>query len=131
MILSTKTLYPIFLTALCVWREARGEPLEAQRGVVWTIQNRVTQGGWFGADPVSVILKTYQFSSFNSGDPNALKFPSANDPIFQEIILLVLTPGPDDPTDGATHYYSGEFEPSWSKEMTFTIAIGAFKFYKR
>jgi len=45
--------------------------------------------------------------------------------------LLVLTPGPDDPTGGATHYYSGDVVPSWAAEMTFTTAIGAFRFYKR
>jgi len=119
------------LPVLAVWREAEGEPLEAQRAVVWTIQNRAALGGWFGKDAVSVILKPYQFSSFNSGDPNALKFPSSDDPIFKEIILLVLTPGPDDPTDGSTHYYSGDVVPSWAAEMKFATAIGGFKFYKR
>jgi N-acetylmuramoyl-L-alanine amidase len=131
MTLTTQTLYPIFLTALCVWREARGEPIEAQRGVVWTIQNRAALGGWFGKDVVSVVLKPYQYSSFNQNDPNAVKFPSSDDPIFKEIILLVLTPGTDDPTDGATHYYSGDVVPSWAAEMKFAAAIGAFKFYKR
>ena len=114
MTLTTQNLYPVFLTALAVWREARGEPLEAQRAVVWTIQNRAALGGWFGKDAVSVILKPYQFSSFNSGDPNALKFPSS-----------------DDPTDGSTHYYSGDVVPSWAAEMKFAAAIGGFKFYKR
>jgi spore germination cell wall hydrolase CwlJ-like protein len=130
--LNTDTLYPIFLTALCTWREARGESSEAQRGVIWTIANRVEQGGWFGKDAVSVVLKPFQFSSFNESDPNAVKFPSATDSIFKDILLMVMDQGLDeDPTDGATHYFSGDDAPSWAAEMTFTTQIGAFKFFRR
>lgn len=130
MSLTTANLYQTFLLALCAWREARGCSLQAQQGVVWTILNRAAKPGWWGTDVISVILKPLQFSSFNVGDPNATKFPVANDPVWKEILLLAIAPG-SDPTDGATNYYDTSIEPpSWTTAMTLTTQIDSLRFYK-
>jgi cell wall hydrolase len=133
MNLTVNNIDAIYLTSLCTWREARGEVVESQRGVIHTILNRAAVASWWNHhisnDPVAVILMPEQFSSFNANDPNAVKFPQVSDGIFQEIKLLVLSPG-DDPTDGATHYHSGDAKPYWVEDMKFTVQIGGLKFYK-
>jgi cell wall hydrolase len=127
---TTQNLYSTFLLALCAWREARGEPLDAQRGVIWTILNRAAKPGWWGRDIISVILCPYQFSSFNQNDPNATKFPAPNDPAWPEILLAAVAPGTD-PTGGATSYYDDSIPaPSWAGEMTPTVKLGRLNFYR-
>jgi hypothetical protein len=134
MSVTNATLYPTCLTALCAWREARGESLEARRGVIWVINNRSGVKSWWNGnkqfDPVAVILQPYQFSSFNLTDPNATKFPVNGDPIWEETKLAAISPGEDN-TGGATSYYSTDiYPPSWTAEMQFTVQLGALKFYK-
>lgn len=129
--ITTSDAYERVLLALCCWREARGESIQAQRGVIWVILNRADKPSWWGKDIVSVVLQPSQFSSFNKGDPNALLFPQSSDIVFREIVLLAADPGLD-PTFGATHYNSlpDDNQPSWAAEMTKTADIGAFHFYK-
>src|SRR5271154_1683366 len=97
MTLTTQTLDAVYLTALCCWREARGETTDAQRGEIWSILNRAAVRAWWNhnvaGDPVAVVLMPMQYSSFNAGDPNAAKFPASTDKVFAEIKLLVLSPG--------------------------------------
>jgi spore germination cell wall hydrolase CwlJ-like protein len=128
--LTSSNAYATVLTALCCWREARGEPSEAWQAVIWTILNRAAKPGWWGQDVVSVILCPEQFSSFDQGDPNATKFPSSTDPVFPEILILAANPGTD-PTDGATNYFSGDVVPDWAATMTPTVSLGALHFYRQ
>ena len=134
MSVNTANLYGTFLTALAAWREARGEILDARRGVIWVILNRAASPKWWNGnkafDETAVILFPEQFSSFNSGDPNATKWPVNGEAVWEETKLAAITPGPD-PTGGATSYYSTDIpEPSWAKDMTFTVQLGALRFYK-
>jgi hypothetical protein len=133
---TTDNAYQLILIAIATWREARSEPIEAQRGVIWSILNRAAVAAWWNHhipnDPLEVILMPYQYSSFNHGDPNSAKFPHSTDSVFKEIKLLVLSPG-DDPTGGATHYFDQSLDdnpPSWAAEMEHTVDIGALRFYK-
>jgi N-acetylmuramoyl-L-alanine amidase len=95
------------LAALCIWREARGEGLLGKRGVAHVIHNRAQQG--FGYSIAHVILKPYQFSSFNANDPNADKWPADADHSWldcQQTASEVLGGSDEDITNGATFYYS-------------------------
>jgi hypothetical protein len=134
--LTVSNLYPMFLAALCTWREAQNQSTETQRGVIWTIKNRASVAAWWNHnkanDPVAVILMPEQYSSFNHNDPNATKFPSSTDAVFQAIKLLVIDPG-EDPTGGATHYFDKSLDgnpPGWAAEMQHVCDIGAMRFYK-
>lgn len=133
-------VYPLNLLALCIWRESRGEVVAAQRAVAWSIRNRVENPTWWGNDWVSVILKNYQYSSFNHNDPNAVKFPIETDTSWQscfawaEEAYLGANPS-DDPSLGATHYYDRSLDanpPSWAKDgsMVETTSIGNLRFWK-
>jgi N-acetylmuramoyl-L-alanine amidase len=128
-LLTQSNAYATVLTALCAWREARGETLLAQQGVIWVILNRAAKPGWWGKDPISVILAPEQFSSFDENDPNSVKFPSAADGIFPDILNLAVNPGTD-PTGGATSYYSGDVVPYWASTMTHTVDIADLHFYR-
>lgn len=122
------------LTALCIWREARGEPLDAKKGVAWVIRNRTLRPGWWGTDWTTVVLQPYQFSSFNRDDPNAVKWPAKSDLSWSECLTAAreaweaLNP---DPTNGSTHYYDDSIKaPAWTSKMTATVKIGKLNFFK-
>ena len=131
-------LSPVQLFALCIWREARGESEDGKRGVAHVIANRVNHPGWWGHDWCSVILKPWQFSSFNKNDPNSEKWPEDTDPSWQQCLSIasdVYLGMNSDPTDGACYYYdtSIEFPRAWGpqSEYTNTLNIGRLKFWRR
>ena len=132
--MTTYEAYPNFIAALCLWREARGQKMDAQRGVLHVILNRAA-AGFRGHDPVTVVLAPYQFSSFNPNDPNAHLLPNPKQTQDWEAWLdccsLVDSPG-DDPTGGAVMYEScapGEL-PAWATDDKRTATIGPFRFYR-
>lgn len=132
--------YPYTLAALCVWREARGQSIEARRGVWWVLHNRVGQPQ-FRPSLVRVVLQPWQFSSFNAKDPNATKFPNEADALdwqaWVEILDITESPG-DDPTHGAVYYESFPIEEldairakdSWFAADKMTVQLGAVRFYR-
>ncbi len=130
--------YELAMLTICIWREARGESIEGKKAVGWCIRNRAFKEGnqWYGNDWVSVILKPFQFSSFNSNDPNAAKFPLMSDPSFSDCLKAAkyaynaMTP---DPTGGATYYFDDSMAanpPKWAAALTPTTKIGRLNFFK-
>ena len=125
------------ILALCCWREARGEVEDGKRGVAHVIANRVKLGGWQGRDWHSVVLKPWQFSSFNLSDPNNTKWPSDDDPSWTECLSIssgVLMGMDDDLTGGATYYYDTSigWPKAWGNEAEYenTLNVGRLKFWK-
>lgn len=128
----------IYLLFLCIWREARGETYQGKLGVGWCIRNRALKDGkqWYGNSWEEVILKPFQFSSFNAGDPNAIKFPAPGTPEYAECLKaahMVYTAGVADPTEGATYYYDDSLKdnpPKWAAALTPTTKLGRLNFFK-
>jgi N-acetylmuramoyl-L-alanine amidase len=124
------------LMKLCVWREARGEGMLGKRGVAHVIQNRADDPSWWGHDFRSVILKPWQFSSFNAADPNSSKWPAPGDSSLQDRanICEAVAAGKDgDVTTGATSYYDISIQPpKWAADggNILTLAVGRLRFYK-
>src|SRR5215475_3059276 len=101
-------LSDVALMALCCYREAEGETIFAKRMVCHVIQNRVAQPGWWGHSVHTVILKPYQFSSFNANDPNSNKWPVDGSSLETDCLAAataVLFGGEPDSTSGATYYH--------------------------
>lgn len=123
--------YPGVIVAITIWREARGEPWDAQRAVAWVIYNRMRDKRW-PDDPVGVCHQRLQFSCWNSNDPNFYKWPAAADPSWLSCCKAWQESG-GDPTSGANHYHSfsdtGDF-PAWADASKITAKIGSFTFYK-
>lgn len=129
-----KELSEIYLMSLCVWREARNQPINVKWGVAWVIKNRTAHPGWWGSDITSVILCHYQFSSFNAGDPNSNKFPILTDKSWLESLRAcrdVYYNQVEDPTHKATMYYDKSLDnnpPGWSNGLA-KIVIGDMRFF--
>lgn len=156
--MTSQEAYKFSLLILAVWREARGEPLEAKIAVANVIKNRVNSSkfkqwglGWDG-----VILHPFQFSSFNKPvkdpatgkwvcDPNAASIPALGDPAVPDSIKaaeMVFNGNAIDNTGGATYYYDSSLDkpgpkgeeqrPKWALDgsMVRTADIGAFHFYR-
>jgi N-acetylmuramoyl-L-alanine amidase len=131
--------YDLFLMALCVWREARGEPMEAKRAVGWVIRNRADKPGWWGGPSIaSVVLHPYQFSSFNHNDPNSTKMPAPQDPSWIASLMAAqeaFAKSTSDPTGGAVDYYDKSMDsnpPPWATDGALVHAcdLGSFHFFK-
>jgi hypothetical protein len=134
--------YSQWLGALCLWREARGSSIAALTAIWHVINNRMNDPAhrWSRSIP-GVILQHAQFSSFNAGDPNAVKFPvppptgtfaSADWKAFADCVSVV-TAKSDDPTKGANGYESLPVEstkPSWCQPDKITLTLGPFRFYR-
>lgn len=124
---------PTQLLALCVWREARGECIEAKLGVVWTVLNRChTRGQGFQPDIAGNVLKPGAFSSFIDGDPNATKYPCPDDPSWHDSLQVAQAAGISDPTRGAVFYFSPPvtIPPfAWGR-VELSAEIGRLKFYR-
>lgn len=126
----------IYIRALCIWREMRGEGDQERLGCYWVISNRYTdrQKRW-PQSVYGVVTERLQFSSFNAGDPNAALFPREGTPDWQawlEIAALCDNPGAD-PTGGANAYEAlpdGAPRPSWAQASKMTKQIGRTRFYK-
>lgn len=129
--------YELALLMLCVYWEARGEPPQGQYAVACVVKNRVLRGGWLGEGWAGVILKPFQFSSFNSTDKQHFPVP-LSDPQYGPCLMVskhVYDGTVPDPTGGATHYYAafgpGAIPPpAWAATMTKTVTIGNQVFFK-
>ncbi len=127
----------LMLLARMVFGEARNQPLEAMIGVAYTAVNRMEIGGWYGKSLREVLLKPWQYSCFNKNDPNRKKL--MNPLLYEKLEIFtkclavahaVLNGLVKDPTNGATHYFSGNRKPRWARKMRWCGKIGDFKFYK-
>lgn len=131
--------------ALCVWGEARGEPVEGQIAVACVIRNRVRLANVPQLRWRDVILAPLQFSCFNPGDPNRALIDRAvthyatqqPTPELQQALWIadgVISGACADNTGGATNYLTGwlfrQDPPQWAKLMQQTKAIGAHVFLR-
>lgn len=122
--------------------EARNEPFEAQVAVAWVIRNRAAKPGWWGRGVTGVCLHDRQFSCWNDGDPNrdvitAVKPANSKFRRALSIVGLVMSGDLEDPTDGATHYwttakppYAKTWPPTWAGTLKTTGTHGAHVFQR-
>lgn len=127
--------------ARTLWGEARGEGLQGQIAVAWTIRNRVNDGkakSWWGEGYAGVCRAPYQFSCWNKNDPNFV-YLSGSKPIpagefarAQKAANLVISGAVPDPGDGATHYYATTMPkiPVWAAGAKRTLTLGFHVFFK-
>ena len=125
---------PVRLLALCIYREARGESLQAKKGVASTVLNRCVMAPreGFRSDIIGNVLKPYAFSSFLPEDPNYSVFPTESDPVWLDCLAAAHPTIAADPTDGAVFYHDNTLlhAPSAWGTVIPTTQIGRLKFYK-
>ena len=122
--------WQVLTAARTLWQEARGEPLEGQKAI-W---NRLRARRW-GTTLASVCLWTGQFSGWRSSDPNfavacALQDDDAD--LLRLSQIMLAAEDAEDPTGGATHYFSPSMRtsPLWSLNATYCGTFGRQRFYK-
>ena len=123
------------IMAKTIWGEARGESDEGKIAVGWVIRNRAEKPKWWGKTISGVCLKKWQFSCWNSNDPNANKIANLSDEELTPFILIaksILDGDVDDPTGKSTHYHVHGMKnmPKWSEGKTPFIQIDHHDFYK-
>ena len=126
------------LLALTLWREARGEIVDAKKAVGCCIRNRVRNPRWWGTDYSSVMTKRWQFSSLTAaGDPNLIQWPNPIDTAWQACMQIADDVYNDvlvDTTNGATSYYDKSLDgnpPTWATDgsLAHKCDIGNFHFF--
>ena len=129
---------PTVLLAMCIFGEARGEIPEAQYAVGCVVRNRV-ESGHYGIGWTGVILRPWQFSSFDANDPNRAKLMEPTKYESPEVWWrcyvaadMAMHHASGDPTGGAVFYFSPPLtEPpaAWGP-VTETVVIGNLHFCK-
>ena len=127
-----------YILALCCYREARGETRLGKKLVAQVVENRVHDKRWPDSY-VTVILKPFQFSSFNSNDSQSKVFPPAD---YSEPYNLAawndcwevageVLDEEEDMSGGANHYFADSIPPpSWADPDKLTMKVGHHAFYK-
>lgn len=130
--------YHLQIAARTIWCEARGETEEGQRAVAHVLVNRLRSKRW-GSNLAALCLAPFQFSCWNTRDPNriaAASLPDNNPALLKmaAMIEVALDDGDHDPTDGSTHYYNPKVvpdPPAWTKPPAIqTAVIGNHVFFK-
>jgi spore germination cell wall hydrolase CwlJ-like protein len=133
----------VLLLAATMWGEARGEGVLAMRAVGHVILNRAESdnASRYGTGLRGVILRPWQFSVWNHGDPNRDRMvhlihgwqPSGDDGamwlIARSLARDILEGRSIDPTNGALYYHTNAVSPSWSRGGEISTTIGSHIFY--
>lgn len=124
------------IAARTLWMEARGEGPAGEQAVAHVIFNRLSSDRW-GSCYASVCLAPFQFSCWNTADPNRRTMAALSEADSDIAACVALFSGiedQDDPTFGATHYVTAavldQGAPAWVSGATRTVQIGNHVFFK-
>jgi spore germination cell wall hydrolase CwlJ-like protein len=116
----------VICLALNIYHEARGESLTGQIAVAQVTLNR-SRDPAYPDEIYEVVYQDHQFS-WTSQEPPEKELASLALAIW--IARKTLVGSLPDPTDGATHFYSGTKTPYWAPSMEVTNRIGGHTFLK-
>ncbi len=123
------------LATMTTYMEASGEGPAGMLAVAYVLVNRFAKG--HAATLAAVCLQPFQFSCWNTADPNRTRIAELNDtdPTLSEAehaVESAVNGTEPDPTHGAVNYYATSMRtpPTWASRMTFTVEIGKHRFYK-
>lgn len=122
------------ILARTMWGEARNQGERGMQAVANVVMNRTRSSRWPNT-PADVCLQTWQFSAWNTGDPNRAKMQTVtvNDSRFRSALAIAeqaLRGQLADITGGADHYHTNGVAPYWSKGVSPVAVIGDHKFFK-
>lgn len=133
----TPTEHDLNVLALTVWAEARGEPSEGIKGVIWVIRNRWEHPRWWSKAPgideddtlAAVCRAPRQFSCWNTNDPNYkhLTDPKTlNDDLVRALRVLCKACLAADRRDDPTHYADHSLNWMKTKRMASVMPTPSF-----
>lgn len=130
------------ILARTIYGEARGEygrrdgGIAAFIAVANVVMNRLQQKTWYGHSIREVCQKPWQFSCWNSKDPNyKLLTQEIMDPLYQicfDVAQNVVAGRWPDLTKGSDHYHAISMYPypKWSDGRQPNLRIGGHLFYR-
>ncbi|CAG0913571.1 unnamed protein product [Notodromas monacha] len=117
-----------------VYHEARGEPLDGQKFVAWTIKNRAfsDKPEWGGSSLASVCRHPKQFECWLSGRDTTIRDRTASDRLDGWLPGVFKAEKCKDPTGGVVHYHVPwkDAHPDWIDACEEVKTIGKYKFYR-
>lgn len=117
-----------------VWQEARGESFDGKVGVAEAIIERKGTRYMSDGTYAGTVLRAWQFSGWNTGDPNRIKAAKLDedDPVVNECIRAVeVAEAGSNLTNGARHYYNPSVcSPKWAVGAEVLAAIGNHLFVR-
>jgi spore germination cell wall hydrolase CwlJ-like protein len=120
----------LFIVALTLLGEARGETFEGMAGVASVIQTRMIERNQTASQ---VCLSPKQFSFWNGGVSEATKKKLLATPQGKNALYLadlVIHKQMPDIVRGANHYHAVSVSPKWAKKGKLVAVIRNHKFYK-
>jgi spore germination cell wall hydrolase CwlJ-like protein len=120
----------LFIVALTILGEARGETFEGMAGVASVIQTRMVERN---QSAKQVCLSPKQFSFWNDGVSEATKkklLATAQGKNALYLADLVIHKQMPDIVKGANHYHAISVAPRWARDARLVATIRNHKFYK-
>jgi len=116
---------------LTIWREARGQSQECQRGVAYSILNRCRKRD---QDIMAVVFAPLQYSSLTyKRDPQLTTWPKSSDPSWIQCLRVAneaICGVSDNPVGLAVNYHDISISaPKWAVPRWFVIQIGRIRFF--
>ena len=120
----------LFIVALTILGEARGEGMEGMAGVASVIQTRMIERKQSASQ---VCLSPKQFSFWNGGVSESAKRKLLATPQGKNALYLadlVIHQQMPDIVKGANHYHAISVAPRWARDARLVATIRNHKFYK-
>ena len=120
----------VFIVALTLLGEARGETFEGMAGVASVIQTRMVERNQSAKE---VCLSPKQFSFWNGGVSESTKrklLATAQGKNALYLADLVIHKQMPDIVRGANHYHAISVSPKWAKNTKLVATIRNHKFYR-
>ena len=120
----------LFIVALTILGEARGETFEGMSGVASVIQTRMIERKQTASQ---VCLSPKQFSFWNGGVSEATKkklLATSQGKNALYLADLVIHKQMPDIVRGANHYHAISVSPKWAKDTKLVATIRNHKFYR-
>ncbi len=103
--------------ARTLYGEAKPHDVQDATAIACVVMNRVALPNWPN-DVEAVCIQPYQFSCWNTSDPNRERIFKANGAWFDkcvEIATQAVEKRLADPTNRSTHYHTPAVKPAWSR----------------
>ena len=130
---------PAALAVLTIWQEARGEPWEGKVAVAEVIRDRTLRGYNSDGTLIGTLLGPYQFSGWNTADPQRIKALKAGAALLPALVECARAwnhaiEQRSTFAKGALLYHAnpmpkGMKVPGWASRLPKLIQIGAHAFY--
>lgn len=117
--------------ARTLFGEAKANDIQDATAIACVVMNRVALPNW-PDDVEAVCFQPYQFSCWNTSDPNRPRILKASGGWFNkcvEIAMKAVDHQLVDPTNSSTHYHTPAVKPAWSRGKKPAYVTGGHLFF--